>query len=106
PAAHPHDRGAQRPRGARAAVQRRGLNPVALRKQVSALMRAVGASVVAPRFRALAAHEIAEKRPGEIVTSVDREAERRLADALAVLCPDARIVGEEAADGDPGLLDG
>lgn len=68
-------------------------------------MRRVAAEVVAPRFRLLAAHEIAEKSPGEIVTAVDREAERRLYDGLAALGPGARIVGEEAVEQDPGLLD-
>lgn len=68
-------------------------------------MRDVAAQVVTPRFRALAAHEIAEKSPGEIVTIADREAERRLHDGLAALGPGARIVGEEAVEQAPGLLD-
>ena len=78
---------------------------MALREQVSALMRVVGAAVVAPRFRMLAADEISEKSPGEIVTSADYESERRLHDGLAALLPGARIVGEEAAGRDPNLLD-
>jgi fructose-1,6-bisphosphatase/inositol monophosphatase family enzyme len=78
---------------------------MALREQVAELMRDVAAAVVTPRFRTLATHEIAEKSPGEIVTSVDREAERRLYDGLAALGPGVRIVGEEAAEQDPGLLD-
>lgn len=78
---------------------------MSLRDQVSELMRGVAAEVVTPRFRMLAAHEIAEKSPGEIVTTVDREAERRLYDGLAALGPGVRIIGEEAAEQDPGLLD-
>lgn len=78
---------------------------MSLSEHVSALMRGVAAQVVTPRFRMLATHEIAEKSPGEIVTIVDREAERRLYDGLAALCPGARIIGEEAAEQDPGLLD-
>ncbi|MGK6354639.1 inositol monophosphatase family protein [Sphingomonas sp. DT-207] len=77
-----------------------------LRDEVSALMRGVAERVVTPRFRMLAAHEIAEKSPGEVVTIVDREAERRLHDGLAALDLGARIVGEEAAEADPALLDG
>lgn len=77
-----------------------------LRDEVSALMRGVAERVVTPRFRMLAAHEVSEKSPGEIVTVADREAERRLHDGLAALDLGARIVGEEAAEGDPGLLDG
>lgn len=68
-------------------------------------MRGVAAEVVTPRFRMLSAHEIAEKSPGEIVTIVDREAELRLHDGLAALGSGARIIGEEAVEQDPGLLD-
>lgn len=74
-------------------------------EQIAELMRDVAAEVVTPRFRMLAAHEITEKSAGEIVTTVDREAERRLYDGLAALDPGARIVGEEAAEQDPSLLD-
>ena len=74
------------------------------RDEVTALMRGVAATVVMPRFRMLAAHEIEEKTPGEIVTSADREAELRLHDGLAALRLGARIVGEEAVAGDPALL--
>lgn len=77
-----------------------------LNDQVAALMRRVADEVIVPRFRQLTALEIAEKRPGEIVTSVDRTAERRLHEALAALGLDARIIGEEAADADPALLAG
>lgn len=77
-----------------------------LRDEVSAIMRGVAAEVVTPRFRMLAAHEIAEKSPGEIVTSADREAELRLHEALDGLRLGARIVGEEAVAQDRSLLDG
>ena len=77
-----------------------------LKEQVSALLRGVAASVVVPRFRMLAAHEITEKSAGEIVTTVDREAERQLHDGLAALGLGARIIGEEAAELDPALLGG
>ena len=76
------------------------------REPVAALMRSVAAAVVAPRFRQLAAHEIAEKSPGEVVTIVDREAEALLFDGLAAIAPGVRIVGEEAVEHDPDLLDG
>jgi len=76
-----------------------------LRDQVAALMRDVAATVVTPRFRMLAAHEIAEKSPGEIVTIADRESELRLHEGLAALGLGARIVGEEAVAQSPELLD-
>lgn len=67
-------------------------------------MRDVAASIVMPRFRMLAAHEIVEKTPGEIVTIVDRAAEERLYDGLDALGLGARIVGEEATAQNAGLL--
>jgi len=76
------------------------------RHEVSTLMRDVAAAVVLPRFRCLAVDEIAEKSPGELVTAADLEAEELLAEGLASLCPEARIVGEESAAADPSLLDG
>jgi len=76
-----------------------------LHEEVSALMRGVAADVVMPRFRTLADAEIATKSAGEVVTIVDREAELRLYDGLAALGLGARILGEEAAEEDPALLD-
>lgn len=76
-----------------------------LHEEVSALMRAVAAEVMMPRFRRLAEAEIAIKSAGEVVTIVDREAELRLHDGLAALGLGARILGEEAAEQDPSLLD-
>ncbi|WP_114952317.1 inositol monophosphatase family protein [Sphingosinicella terrae] len=78
---------------------------MALYDGVSALMYDVAANVLMPRYRRLAQGDIAEKSPGEIVTSVDLAAERRLASGLAALLPQARIVGEEATAANPELLD-
>jgi fructose-1,6-bisphosphatase/inositol monophosphatase family enzyme len=77
-----------------------------LHEEVSALMRAVATDVVMPRFRGLAEAEVTIKSAGEVVTVVDREAELRLHDGLAALGLGARIIGEEAVEEDPGLLDG
>ncbi len=79
---------------------------MALLAEVAALMREVAEVAVLPRFRSLAAHEIVEKSPGELVTSADREAELRLRDGLDRLGVGARVVGEEAAAETPALLDG
>lgn len=68
-------------------------------------MRDVAERAIMPRYRALAAHEIAEKSPGEVVTRADREAEALLRDGLARIDVGARIVGEEAAAEDARLLD-
>ncbi|MHA6719513.1 inositol monophosphatase family protein [Sphingomonas sp. RS6] len=72
---------------------------------VSALMREVAEAVVLPRFRNLAAHEVHEKTPGELVTVADREAEAMLSAGLAAIDRDAAIVGEEACAADPSLID-
>jgi fructose-1,6-bisphosphatase/inositol monophosphatase family enzyme len=72
---------------------------------IEALLRGVAAEIVMPRFRALSAHEISEKSPGDLVTIADKESEIRLAEGLAAILPEARIVGEEACSADPSLLD-
>ncbi|WP_232318450.1 inositol monophosphatase family protein [Sphingomonas sp. TDK1] len=72
---------------------------------VSALIRRVADEVVLPRFRNLAAHEVLEKTPGELVTIADREAEARLTEGLVAIDGDAVIVGEEACAADPALVD-
>lgn len=79
---------------------------MSLRDEVTALMQGVAATAVTPRFRMLAASEITEKSAGEVVTSVDRAAERLLYEGLELLGIPARIVGEEAAEHRPELLDG
>ena len=78
----------------------------ALDRAVTALMREVAGEIMLPRFRDLAAHEIMEKQPGDLVTVVDREAELRLAEGLAAILPEARVVGEEATAAEETLLDG
>lgn len=47
-----------------------------------------------------------EKSPGELVTVADREAEAWLTPRLAALVPGSRVVGEEAVEADPSLLEG
>lgn len=77
----------------------------ALTRGVSALMRRVAEQVVLPRYQALARHEVIEKKPGDLVTVADREAETRLSEGLAKILPEATIVGEEACHADPALTD-
>ncbi|MFP5415685.1 MAG: inositol monophosphatase family protein [Actinomycetes bacterium] len=68
---------------------------------VSALIQDVCARVILPRFRALEHHEVEQKRPGDLVTVADREAEVELTQALLAATPGALVVGEEASFGDP-----
>jgi fructose-1,6-bisphosphatase/inositol monophosphatase family enzyme len=48
---------------------------------------------------------VIDKSVGELVTVADREAEVILADGLAKLLPEAAIVGEEACEAEPALMD-
>lgn len=80
------------------------MNPI-LAEQVTMLLRSVASDIVLPRFQKLAREDISEKAPGDLVTIVDRESERRIAEGLGQLVPEARIVGEESASENPALLD-
>ena len=73
-------------------------------EDVLRLLQRVGADVVDPRFRDLAEHEISEKRPGDLVTAADHEAEQRLTEALNAAYPDAVVLGEEAYAEDESLM--
>jgi fructose-1,6-bisphosphatase/inositol monophosphatase family enzyme len=66
----------------------------------------VAADVISPRFRALTAGEIDEKKPGDYVTIADREAEVAIAEQLRSAYPQALVVGEEASFADPSLMMG
>ena len=81
-----------------------------LTQAVFALMREASERAILPRFRSLAAHEIVSKADKDsalpdVVTIADREAEAILAEGLALLLPEAAIVGEEAAHADPAVLE-
>ena len=68
------------------------------------LLQDVAEEVVNPRFRSLSAGEIAEKKPGDLVTLADQEAEQLITAALRAAYPGAVILGEEAYAGHPELL--
>jgi fructose-1,6-bisphosphatase/inositol monophosphatase family enzyme len=74
-------------------------------QRVAELMRETAAAELVPRFRALAQHEIRQKRPGDYVTVADEASEHRLAAGLARILPGVPVVGEEAVEKDPGLVD-
>lgn len=75
-------------------------------EDVSDLIKDVCARVVLPRFRALARHEVEQKRPGDLVTVADREAEAELTEAFRRAMPGVLVVGEEASFVDPRLVEG
>ena len=64
----------------------------------------VAAEEIAPRFRTLAAGDIREKKPGDLVTIADEAAERALDARLRDLLPGSVVVGEEAVSADQRVL--
>lgn len=72
--------------------------------EVAGLIREVAATIVLPRFRHLAANQIRQKAPGDVVTIADQEAERALTAGLTRLLPGSEVLGEEAAAADPQVL--
>lgn len=77
----------------------------ALHQPVADLIRTVARYVVMHHYRQLSAAQISEKTPGDLVTIADKESELRLNAGLALILPDASIVGEEAVAADPALID-
>ncbi len=71
---------------------------------IADILRQTGEAIVLPRFRALAAHEVIEKKPGDVVTVADIEAEAALERALPLILPGSIVIGEEAHHRDPSIL--
>lgn len=70
------------------------------------IVRVVSAREIKPLFRNLDAASIDSKSaPDDLVTIADRAAEVAIAEAVAILLPDAAIVGEEAVSADTTILD-
>ncbi len=72
---------------------------------VAAAIQEVAQAEALSRFQSLAAHEISEKSPGDLVTIADVETERALERVLGDLLPGSIMVGEEAVAENPKLLD-
>jgi fructose-1,6-bisphosphatase/inositol monophosphatase family enzyme len=73
--------------------------------RVCEFLRETAAEDVLPRFRDLATHQVMEKKPGDLVTIADLDAEERLTRLLADHVPGSIVVGEEGVHRDPALLD-
>lgn len=73
--------------------------------RVESVLREVADELVLPRYRKLAAHEVIEKSPGDLVTIVDRETEVALTRRLTDLLPGSLVVGEEAVAADHRVLE-
>jgi fructose-1,6-bisphosphatase/inositol monophosphatase family enzyme len=77
--------------------------------RVNEIVRGVVSSVVMPSFRSLRPEDIHSKDtpgdPDDLVTIVDKAAERYLIEALRDVVPGAAFIGEEAVSDDPALID-
>ncbi len=67
-------------------------------------LREAAAFDVLPRFNALQRHEVMEKKPGDVVTVADLDAEHRLTRLLPGLLAGSVVVGEEAYAKNPDIL--
>lgn len=72
---------------------------------VLALLEETAETLVRPRFRALEAGDITDKGVDDLVTIADREAEVAITRVLQEAYPDALILGEEANEADPQLVE-
>ncbi len=68
------------------------------------IMRNIGNTEVLPRFQSLAAHEIIEKRPGDLVTAADHASELAFEAMLPGLIANSVVLGEEGYEADHGVL--
>ncbi len=73
--------------------------------RVAGLIAEIAAEEIMPRYAKLAADDVREKGPGDLVTVADEAMERRLSPLLTDLLPGSRVLGEEAAAADPTLLE-
>ena len=82
------------------------MNPI---RQVDTIIQNVVSTVVMPSFQSLRPEDIHAKDtpgdPADLVTIIDKAAERYLIDALSGIVPGASFVGEEAVCENPALLD-
>ncbi len=77
-----------------------------LHQNVLETLRAVAGEIILPRFNNLQKGDVRSKtHAADYVTIADEEAERRLIPILQGLLPSSRVVGEEGASADIGILD-
>lgn len=74
-------------------------------QSVLKIMEKASRDIVMPYYQNLQSDQIKEKTPGDLVTVADKLSEEYIAEALALVMPDAKIVGEEAFAADPAVLD-
>ncbi|MEN0075072.1 MAG: inositol monophosphatase family protein [Paracraurococcus sp.] len=75
-------------------------------RRLGAILAEAARAEIMPRFTRLAAGEVREKTSAfDVVTEADEAAERRAGAAILSTWPGAAVIGEEASERDPGLLD-
>ena len=72
---------------------------------VTALIRRTAEAVILPRFRTLTPDQIREKKPGDLVTVADTDAEDLLARLLTDALPGSVVCGEEGVARDRTILE-
>lgn len=79
----------------------------AQRTQIINMVRRAARAEIMPRFRRLSDGDIRTKsRADNLVTDADTKAEAMITRALQIAFPSALVIGEEAVDAKPELLDG
>ena len=73
--------------------------------QVTKIIQETAQSIILPRYRCLSEGDIREKRPGDLVTIADTEAEQELTRRLTGLLPGSVAVGEEGVAVDRAVLE-
>ena len=71
---------------------------------VTEIIRETAATEILPRFQRLAAHDISEKSPGDLVTIADTESEKVLSRRLSDLLPGSVAIGEEGVAANPETM--
>lgn len=72
--------------------------------EVGAMVTRAADGEIMPRWRNLADSDVREKKPGDIVTEADIQAEARLSRELEAAFPGTIAIGEESAARDPSVL--
>jgi fructose-1,6-bisphosphatase/inositol monophosphatase family enzyme len=81
------------------------MNLLADMEHVGGLLASAARSEIMPRFHRLVATSVREKSSSfDVVTEADEAAEMIIAEGLRAAFPHAAIIGEEAAERDPSLL--
>jgi len=71
---------------------------------VQSIIRDVAEAEILPRFQKLAASDISEKAPGDLVTIADLKSEKALTRELTNLLAGSVAIGEEGVNADPTTL--